>query len=93
MMLLIAELLLLLMAMMDGVNALSHTHGISESGAAFNFHFFFMNCRLESSCELVQLLCCTHVRNLQDKRLELVKVFLHASRLDQTANGIPGNLD
>ena len=51
-----------------------------------------LNGRLEASYEFVKLLCCTHVRNLQNQILKLVNVVLHAGFLAESPDCIPGNL-
>ena len=77
--------------MVNAVNALCNTHGLSECGAALNL-YLLMDGRFEPSCEFVQLFCCTHVRNLQDKRLKFVDVLLNASGLHEAADAVPCNL-
>ena len=80
------------MALMDGVNALSNLHGLAESVTVFNLHFL-LNSRFEASNEFVQLLCSTHVWDLQHESLEPVNVFLDSLGLREMSDGVPGNFD
>lgn len=67
--------------------SMCNTHGLSESAAALDLNLF-ADGRFEPSCELVQLLCCAHVRSWQIKYLKPGDVVLNTSGLHEAVLGM-----